>query len=277
VSAAAAGQARRPRFRLEPYLEFTKTALAREATYRFDVFTSVGSLAIRLYLLVMVWRALYAHNAAPPNLPLHAVITYSAVALLMGLVLDIDSTHLLHDKLHDGSIATDFLKPIFVPLYFFCDGMGDVLFRLALVGPSLALALLLVRFDLPPSPLAAATFALSFVLGFAVGFLLDLILSCTAFWTLEIGAVQSIVTWLTDLLGGAIVPLLLFPGALRHAAGYLPFAAMYATPLEIYVGAIGPAGYAGAIAVQLGWIALLGAVATALWRAGAKRLVVQGG
>jgi ABC-2 type transport system permease protein len=277
VSATVAEAARGPRFRLEPYLEFTKTALAREATYRFDVFTSVGSLAIRLYLLVMVWTALYAHNPAPRALPLHAVITYSAVALLMGLILDIDSTHLLHDKLHDGSIATDFMKPIFVPLYFFCDGMGDVLFRLVLVVPSLALALALVRFDLPPSPAAAAAFGLTFVLGFAVGFLLNLILSCTAFWTLEIGAVQLIVTWLTDLLGGAIVPLVLFPGALRHVVGYLPFAAMYATPLEIYLGLLPPGSYAGAIAAQLGWVVLLGAVATLLWRAGTKRLVVQGG
>jgi ABC-2 type transport system permease protein len=267
----------RPRFRLEPYIEFTKKALAREATYRFEVFTNVASLAIRLYLLKMVWTALYAHNAAPRALTLHAIVTYSAVALLMGLILDIDPTHLLHDKLHDGSIATDFMKPIVVPLYFFFDGMGDVLFRLALIVPSLAIALAIVRFDLPPSALAGAAFALTFVFGFAVGFLLNFILSCTAFWTLEITAVQLIVTWLTDLLGGAIVPLVLFPPGLQHAVAFLPFAAMYAIPLEIYVGALGPDGYLGAIALQLMWIAILGGVATVLWRQGAKRIVVQGG
>ncbi|MBD5655910.1 MAG: ABC-2 family transporter protein [Candidatus Eremiobacteraeota bacterium] len=268
---------RRPRLRLEPYIEFTKKALAREATYRFEVFTNVASLAVRLYLLKMVWTALYAHNVAPRALALHAIITYSAVALLMGLILDIDPTHLLHDKLHDGSIATDFMKPIIVPLYFFFDGMGDVLFRLALIVPSLAIALAIVRFDLPPSPLAAVAFVLTFVLGFAVGFLLNFILSCTAFWTLEITAVQLIVTWLTDLLGGAIVPLVLFPSALQHVVGFLPFASMYATPLEIYVGALPPSAYLGALALQILWIAVLGAIATVLWRQGAKRVVVQGG
>ena len=112
----------RPRFRLEPYVEFAKVAMAREATYRFDVFTSIASLVIRVYLLRIVWVALYARNAAPENLPLHTIITYSTVALLMGLMIDIDQTRLLHDKLHDGSIATDFMKPIIVPLYFFADG-----------------------------------------------------------------------------------------------------------------------------------------------------------
>ena len=85
---------------------------------------------MRVYLLRMVWVALYSRNAAPSELPLHAIITYSTIALLMGLVLDIDQTRILHDKLHDGSIATDFMKPISVPLYLFSDGTGEVLLHL---------------------------------------------------------------------------------------------------------------------------------------------------
>jgi ABC-2 type transport system permease protein len=99
-----------------PYLEFAKVAFAREATYRFEVFTSIGSLLIRVYLFRMVWVALYAQNIAPKTLSLQDAITYSTIALLMSLVLDIDQTRLIHDKLHDGSIATDFMKPINVPL-----------------------------------------------------------------------------------------------------------------------------------------------------------------
>ena len=127
---------------LEPYVQFALKAMAREATYRFEVFTSIGSLAVRVYLLRVVWVALYAHNAAPDGVLLHQIITYSAVALLMGLILDIDQTSLLHDKLHDGSIVVDFMKPISVPLYLFADGTGEVLFHAALIVPSLALALL---------------------------------------------------------------------------------------------------------------------------------------
>ena len=44
---------------------------------------------------------------------------------------------MLHDKLHSGSIATDFMKPINVPLYFFSDGTGEVLFHAVLIVPSL--------------------------------------------------------------------------------------------------------------------------------------------
>jgi ABC-type uncharacterized transport system permease subunit len=264
------------KFRLEPYVEFAKVAMAREATYRFEVFTGVASLLVRVYLLRMVWIALYAHNTAPRELPLHAIITYSTVALLMGLVMDIDQTRLLHDKLHDGSIATDFMKPIVVPLYFFADGTGEVLFHALLIAPSLLLALFLVHIDVPSAGVLVA-FAVSFVLGYGVGFCINFILNCTAFWTLEITAAQLIVTWVSDLLGGELIPLVLFPAALQKIAVLLPFAAMFSTPLLIYVGTIPPPGYAQALGLQAAWLLVLALVSTVMWRVGARRVVVQGG
>ena len=155
---------RRPRFRLEPYVQFAQKAAAREATYRFDVFTTIASVLVRVYLLRMVWVALYARNVTSEDLPLHAIITYSTVALLMGLVMDIDQTRMLHDKLHSGGIATDFMKPINVPLYFFSDGSGEVLFHAVLIVPSLLFSLLIVHIDVP-GPLVLATFFVSFFLG----------------------------------------------------------------------------------------------------------------
>ena len=161
---------------VEPYYQFALKALAREAPYRFEVFTSIASLAVRVYLLRVVWIALYARNAAPHGVPLHTIITYSAVALLMGLILDIDQTSLLHDKLHDGSIVVDFMKPISVPLYLFSDGTGEVIFHAALIIPSLALALLIVHIDVP-SLVVFGAFGLSFFLGYIVGLLQNLILN----------------------------------------------------------------------------------------------------
>lgn len=272
----AAGPAR-ARFRIEPYVQFAQKAAAREATYRFDVFTTVASVLVRVYLLRMVWLAVYLRNPATPHaLPLHAIITYSTVALLMGLVMDIDQTRMLYDKLHDGSIATDFMKPIVVPLYFFADGTGEVLFHTALIVPSLLFSLLIVHIDVPSAGVLAAFFV-SFFLGYFVGFFINFILNCTAFWTLEIHAIQLIVTWITDLLGGEIIPLVIFPLFLQRIAYGLPFAAMFSTPLLIYVGVIPPSRYVEVMALQALWIVLLGAVAAVLWNAGARRVVVQGG
>ncbi|MDQ2873071.1 MAG: ABC-2 family transporter protein [Candidatus Eremiobacteraeota bacterium] len=262
--------------RVEPYLEFAKKAFAREATYRLEVLTEIGSLVLRVYLVRSLWTALYAQNAAPMHLPLHAMITYATVALLMSLILEVDGTRMIREKLREGTIATDLMKPISVPAYFFSDGAGQTILHAVLVVPSILFALLLVHIDVP-APAVCAAFALSFVLGYFVNFFLNFLMNSVAFWTLETFAIQLIVRWVSDLLSGQIIPLTFFPGVFGRAVFALPFAAIYSTPLLIYVGVIRPDAYLASFAVQIVWLALFAALSTFVWRAGSQRIVIQGG
>ncbi|GAC1660042.1 MAG: ABC-2 family transporter protein [Candidatus Elarobacter sp.] len=261
---------------LAPYLAFAVKAFSREATYRMEVFTNVGSLLVRLYLMKAVWTSLYAQNAAPAGVPLHAVLTYTVVALLMSLVLEIDGTRAIREKIREGTIATDLMKPISLPLYFFSDGVGMTLLHAVLIVPALILSLVIVRIDLPAPPVLAA-FALSFLLGYLVNFLLNFLMNCVAFWTLETFAIQLMVRWVSDLLSGQIVPLIFFPGVLQKIVLALPFAAIYSTPLLIYLGRIPPSGYLAAMAAQVGWCAAFAGLSWVVWRAAQSRIVVQGG
>jgi ABC-2 type transport system permease protein len=261
---------------LEPYIEFAKKAFAREATYRMEVLTEVGSLVLRVYLLRSLWTALYSQNATPFNLPLHSMITYATVALLMSLILEVDGTRLIREKIRQGTIATDLMKPISVPFYFFSDGAGQTLLHAVLVIPSLLFALLLVHIDVPP-PATLAVFALAFLLGYCVNFFLNFLMNSIAFWTLETFAIQLIVRWISDLLSGQIIPLTFFPGLFGVLVNALPFAAVYSTPLLIYVGVIPPSGWGAAIAVQGAWLAAFAALSTYVWRAASRRVIVQGG
>ena len=261
---------------LAPYVEFAKKAFSREATYRMEVLTEIGSLVLRVYILRSLWTALYAQNAAPLNLPLHSMITYATVAMLMSLILEVDGTRLIREKIREGTIATDLMKPISVPLYFFSDGLGQTLLHALLVIPSLMCALLLVRIDVP-RPAVFAAFLASFAVGYGVNFFLNFLMNSIAFWTLETFAAQLIVRWASDLLSGQIIPLTLFPGIVGRIVFALPFAAIYSTPLLIYVGVIPPEQWAASVAVQVGWLALFAVAATVVWRAASNRVVIQGG
>ena len=260
-----------------PYVAFAAKAFAREATYRMEVFTNLGSLFVRLYLMKAVWSALYARNALPPSgIPLHSVLTYTCLALLMSLVLEIDGTRSIREKIREGTIATDLMKPISLPLYFFSDGAGMTMLHALLIVPALILSLTLVHIDVPP-PAVLAAFGLSFLLGYLVNFTLNFLMNCSAFWTLEGFAVQLMVRWVSDLLSGQIVPLIFFPGLLQSIVLALPFAAIYSTPLLIYVGTIPPQNYARALALQVVWLVVFSVLSALVWRAAQRRVVVQGG
>ncbi len=262
--------------RFEPYLEFARKAFAREATYRMEVFTNVGSLLLRVYLLRSLWSALYAQNSAPADIPLHAMITYATVALLMSLVLEVDGTRAIREKVREGTIATDLMKPISLPLYFFSDGFGQTVFHAMTIVPAALLSLFIVHIDVP-SPAALVAFALACALGYFVNFFLNFLMNSVAFWTLETFAIQLIIRWTSDLFSGQILPLTFFPGVLGAIVQNLPFAAIYSTPLQIYIGQLPPSKWAGALAVQAGWLALFGAISFVVWRLASRRVVVQGG
>lgn len=261
---------------LAPYAEFAKKAFAREATYRMEVFTEVGSLIVRVYLLRSLWTALYAQNVAPMNLPLHSMITYATVALLMSLILEVDGTRLIREKIREGTIATDLMKPISVPFYFFSDGVGQTLLHALLVIPSVLFALLLVHVDVPSAPVFGV-FLLSFFIGYLVNFFLNFLMNAVAFWTLETFAIQLIVRWVSDLLSGQIIPLTFFPGVFGRIVFALPFAAVYSTPLLIYVGVIQPHDYARYLLIQAVWLLLFCGLSAIVWRAASRRVVIQGG
>ena len=261
---------------LAPYLEFARKAFARESTYRVEVFANVGSLLLRVYLLSSLWTALYRQNAAPVNIPLHAMLTYATVALFMSLVLEVDGTRAIREKIREGGIATDLMKPISLPLYFFSDGFGQTLFHAVLIVPSVALALLLVHVDLA-SPGAFLAFAVAFGFGYLVNFFLNFLMNVVAFWTLETFALQLMVRWASDLLGGQLLPLDFFHGLLGRIVENLPFAAIYSTPLRIYIGELPPSAWPVAIGAQALWLAFFGACAALLWTFAERRVIVQGG
>ena len=170
----------------------------------------------------------------------------------------------------------DLMKPMNVPFAFFSDGGGQTLLHALLILPSIPLALLFVHIDVPSSPVLGA-FVLTFFLGYLVNFFLNFLMNVVAFWTLETFAMQLMVRWASDLLSGQIFPLTFFPGALGAIVQALPFAAIYWTPLRIYVGELPPAGWAAAVGTQLLWLSLFSVLSVVVWRMAERRVIVQGG
>ena len=83
--------------------------------------------------------------------------------------------------------------------------------------------------------------------------------------------------YVQELLSGLLVPMTMFPAAIAGALEWLPFQHIAYTPLRIYLGKLGTAELAQALAVQWAWAAALLAGGSLFWRWMAKRLTVQGG
>ncbi|HET9343236.1 MAG TPA: ABC-2 family transporter protein [Candidatus Eremiobacteraceae bacterium] len=264
--------------RLEAYVEFAKRAFSREGTYRFQVFSRVGSVLLRVFLLATLWTNLYRANGEQAGIPLHSMLTYVVLALLLDIVYGINGAYVVREKIREGTIAIDFMRPISVPLYVFSDTLGQTGFALIQCVPALALSAFLVHIDGPPSALALVAFVVALAIGFVVNYFIDMIMATMTFWTMEIFGIQIMVQFIASLLSGSLVPLYFFPqGPIQQILLNSPFATLYNVPLSIWIGKIEPAQYVAALGMQLFWAAVLGSFAVWLWSVGERKVVIQGG
>jgi ABC-2 type transport system permease protein len=264
--------------RLRPYIEFAKRAFSREGTYRPQVFTHIGSVLLRVFLLSTLWTALYRNNGEQEGITLSAMITYATLALLLDLIYGVNGAYVIREKIREGSIAIDLMRPISVPFYVLADTVGQTLFASLQIIPALALSLLIVHVDAPPSFGAAIAFIVAVLLGFVVNFFLDLIMATITFWTMEIFGVQLMVQFISSLLSGSLVPLYFFPpGIVQQLAFASPFAAIYNAPLSIYIGKVAGVQILTTLGSQVAWAFIFGVFALGLWRLGERQVVIQGG
>ena len=261
------------------YGAFSQAALRREGVYRVNVVVGLLGLVLGLYVLHLVWTELYRANAAiaPAGITLPAMLTYMVIGQLALLVVQVDSTPLIREKVREGIIAYDLLRPVRFPLYLLADNLGSAAFRLLIALPAAVLAALLLDVQLPPDGEHVLAFGLSLGLGFVIAFLLDFLANLTAFGTLETFGVQYMLRFAGFVLSGVFVPLWFFPDVWRPLVTALPFASIYGTPLSIFVGRLGGIELWSAVLIQVAWTLLLAAAAGWAWSAAERRVVVQGG
>ena len=260
------------------YLEFAKRAFEREGTYRFQVFSRIGSVALRVFLMSTLWTNLYRANGVQAGITLNAMITYMTISLLLDIVYGVNGAYVVREKIREGSIAIDFMRPISIPLYVFADTLGQTGFALIQCVPALILASLLVKVGGPVSTTAAFAFFLAVGIGFVVNYFIDLIMATITFWTMEMFGVQIMVQFISSLMSGSLVPLYFFPqGWIQNALLASPFASLYNAPLSIWIGKYQGAQIWDALALQVFWAVAFGAFAMWLWSIGERKVVIQGG
>lgn len=171
-----------------------------------------------------------------------------------------------------GSVAVELLRPASVLGVRVANEVGRGLPKVAALFLAGALLATLVAGG-PPEPATLLLVAPSLVLAITANLLAQHAVAAVAFWIRDAGSVWFLYLKAVFILGGMVIPLELLPDAVQRAAMFLPFRAMAYAPARLASGSWEP----WLLVEQLFWIAVLGAVATAAFRSGERRLQVVGG
>lgn len=95
--------------------------------------------------------------------------------------------------------------------------------------------------------------------------------------TLDPRGVQAMLSLLSMILSGNLLPLPLFPDSWQRVITALPYAQMLDAPIRLYTGEYALAQAPAVFLLQAGWTAALIAAGCLFWHKNQKRLVLQGG
>lgn len=197
---------------------------------------------------------------------------FVAVMLLGKLVTGGEFENQVANEIYQGGLTRYLLFPRpYIP-FKYAQTLGAqvstmlqvVLFgvgALVLVGPG----------QLSWEPATLARTAISLAVGNLLGFLLRLPLEMVAFWHDNVWSLVVMVRNLTRLLGGAMIPLALFPDSIQSALAWMPFRHLFAVPVGTLLGRVDPATWSAELAAALAWILVLATVNALVWRRGTRQ------
>jgi ABC-2 type transport system permease protein len=102
-------------------------------------------------------------------------------------------------------------------------------------------------------------------------YLLRLPLEMVAFWHDNVWSLVVMLRNISNLLGGGLIPLALFPDAFQPMLAWLPFRHLFAVPVGTLLGRIDAASWAAELAAAVAWILVLAAISAAVWRRGTRQ------
>lgn len=197
---------------------------------------------------------------------------------LLGAVLFADSGSQLAERVRDGDIVVEFLRPVDIQFGCLAQDLGRSVCTLLPRGlPTLAVGLLTFGLTLPTTPSSYLLGLPSVLLAAAISSLTLFATSMIGFWVVETRGIHALHTVLGSFLAGLFVPVHLFPEWLRVVAAATPFPSMLQAPVDVLSGRVAGAGALQVVGVQLFWVLAVALTGRVLLAAGRRTLEVQGG
>jgi ABC-2 type transport system permease protein len=237
-------------------------------------------MTVQIWLVLFLWRALYAHTGVTAGLSKNMALTYAVLAVLTLQIRRADRLgardHVLQ-HMHYGTIVYWFLRPLSPQRYSLWRGVGEQAYGFvwALAGYAACLAAGIVT--RPSSAGEAAAFLVTFMLGQSVLYYLGLLTDQMCFFTVKNASVVEILAFMENLLSGSYAALWFFPAWFRSVSAVLPFQYTIGTPLSFYIGRIPVSDLPVQLSIALAWVVALALVTRLLWRKASARISAQGG
>ncbi|AKI97359.1 hypothetical protein IX53_05475 [Kosmotoga pacifica] len=251
-------------------MAIARNAFLRNRIYLLNHLISNAGSFVFGYIFVSIWRAILGDSPEASLMVTYVMVNQAGLWITMFLPYGA----FLFQKVRDGTIAFELLRPYGIIYLSFYEVLGHVVYNfLFRYLPIFFLGFLLLGVKLP-SPGQIAPYGISILMAFIISFFLNYFIGLWSLRFLSISGAQSLYYFLMNFLSGYMLPAEYYPGILKKIMPLTPFAATNYVPGSIYLGKM---TFLEGIKLQLSWIMILLLLALVLTKLTQKRLQIQGG
>jgi ABC-2 type transport system permease protein len=260
---------------VKAYPQLLRTGFAGAVAYRAEFLIWMFSTNMPLVMLA-IWSAVARGGPVGPYTQ-KGFAAYYLATLLVRLLTGSWVVWELTMEIRQGTLALRLLRPLHPLLAYSAENLAAVPLRGVIAIPVVAVVLFTVRGQLAHDPALWLLLLPAMFGAWLLTFLVMALIGTLGLWFESATSLFEAWLGISAILSGYLVPLDLFPHAVRNVALVLPFRFLLSFPVELVLGRVDRAQALQLLLAQWGYVSLALLATHAVWRAGLKKYAAYGG
>ena len=262
------------------YLTLMRSAIMENMQFRMSVLVMLFGNMVYLVVIYNLWKAIYASvdSATVNGMTFTDTMIYLVLASAQFAFMEAYLVWEMGRGVQDGSIIVQLIKPVSYGTYQLFYIMGGNLFYFVVTFIPTFVIVEIITQGAIPIGINLLYYLISVAFGSMINFAVDYFVGTICLYTQSIWGINIMKQILVTFLSGATVPLAFFPEVLYRIVMFLPFHAIYNTPLTLLIHNDLPiAEVSNMLLTQFVWVVIMFVLARAFWKVSERVITVNGG
>ncbi len=262
------------------YLTLTRAGIIESLNFRVSyIITVLGNLAY-LVVIYYLWKAIYASSPTEVvnGMTFTDTMIYLVLAASLSSFFEVFLVWQIGRNIQSGKIVLDIIKPMDFQMYtfFYVSGNYVVAFFVVFL-PTFILVNILTGGAIEIGT-NIILFIASVAMGLIINFCIDFFVATICLYTQSTWGINIMKEVIILFISGATIPIAFFPEPLKSIIGYLPFQAIYNTPLLLLINkSLAMDQCIRMLLMQLFWAVFVILASRLFWKKSLKIITVNGG
>lgn len=268
------------RFNPRAYLSLMRSAVMENMQFRMSVLVMLFGNMVYLVVIYNLWKAIYASVDTPVvnGMTFSDTMIYLVLASAQFAFMEAYLVWEMGRGVQDGSIIVQLIKPMSYGTYqlFYILG-GNLFYFIVTFIPTFVIVEIITGWVIPVG-VNLLYYLISVIFGMMINFAVDYFVGTICLYTQSIWGINIMKQILVTFLSGATVPLAFFPEILYRIVMFLPFHAIYNTPLTLLIhNDLSVAQVGHMLFTQFVWVLVVFVLAKVFWKVSERVITVNGG